>query len=56
MIWACFAATGTGRLAVTESTMNCSVHQSVLKSAVRPPVQQRKLGCDVVVQQDNDPK
>lgn len=32
IIWARFAATGTGHLAVVELTMNASVYQSILKS------------------------
>ena len=56
MIWACFAATGPGPLAVIESTMNASVYQSILKSNVRPSVQQPILGQNWVMQQDNYPK
>jgi len=44
MIWACFAATGPGHLAVIKSSMNSSVYQSILESNVRPSVQQLKLG------------
>lgn len=47
MIWACFAATGSGRLAVTESTMNFFVNQNILESNVR-------LGGFWVMQQDID--
>jgi len=36
MMWACSAATGPGHLAVTESTMNSSVYQSILESNVKP--------------------
>ena len=36
MIWACFAVTGPGHLAVIESTMNSSVYQSIPESNVRP--------------------
>ena len=36
LIWACFAATGPGQLAVTESAINLSVYQSILESDVRP--------------------
>ena len=31
MIWACSAATGSGHLAVIESTTNSSVYQSILE-------------------------
>ncbi|MEE6512677.1 hypothetical protein FKM82_019812 [Ascaphus truei] len=44
MIWASFAATGPGNLAVIELTMNSSVYQSILESYVRPSVRQLKLG------------
>ncbi|MEE6515924.1 hypothetical protein FKM82_025084 [Ascaphus truei] len=50
MIWACFAATGPGNLAVIESTMNSSVYQSILESNVRPSVRQLKLGRNWVIQ------
>ncbi|MEE6519334.1 hypothetical protein FKM82_031075 [Ascaphus truei] len=52
MIWACFAATGHGNLAVIESTMHSSVYQSILESNVRPSVEQLKLGQNCVMQQD----
>ena len=38
MMWACFAATGPGHLAVIESIMNFSGYQSILESDVRPSV------------------
>ena len=44
MVWAYFAATGPGLLAVIESTMNSSVYQSILESNVRPSFRQLKLG------------
>ena len=34
MIWACFATTGPGHFAVTESTMNSTVDQSVIESRI----------------------
>ena len=44
MIWASFAATGLGHLAVTESTMNVFVCQYILKSNVRPSFWSLKPG------------
>lgn len=38
MIWDCFEATGHDQLAVTESTMNSAVYQSILEFDVRPSV------------------
>lgn len=37
-IWICFAATGPGLLAVTDSTMNSSAYQIIQESNVRPSV------------------
>jgi len=55
MIWACFAATGPGHLAVIESTMNSSGYQSILEKceAICPTA---KAGLKLAHQQDNDPK
>jgi len=49
MIWACFAATGPGLLAVFQSTINSSVYQSM-------SVWQLTVGREWVMQQDNIPK
>uniref|UniRef100_A0A8C6Q7I4 Transposase n=1 Tax=Nothobranchius furzeri TaxID=105023 RepID=A0A8C6Q7I4_NOTFU len=56
MVWGCFAASGTGRLAVINGTMNSTVYQNILKENVRPSFRQLKLKQSWVLQQDNDPK
>ncbi|KAG2456946.1 TCB1 transposase, partial [Polypterus senegalus] len=56
MVWGCFAASGPGRLAVIDGTMNSTVYQKILKENVRPSVHQFKLKRSWVLQQDNDPK
>ncbi|KAK3562119.1 hypothetical protein QTP86_030203 [Hemibagrus guttatus] len=38
MVWGCFAASGPGRLAVINGTMNSAVYQKILKENVRPSV------------------
>lgn len=43
MIWACFTATGPGKLPVIEATMNSMLYQNVLETNVRPSVQQLGL-------------
>lgn len=44
MIWACFVATETGHVAVTDLTVKSSVYQSILETNVKPSVWQLKLG------------
>ncbi|KAK3515259.1 hypothetical protein QTP70_013040 [Hemibagrus guttatus] len=56
MAWGCFAASGPGRLAVINGTMNSAVYQKILKENVRPSVCDLKLKRTWVLQQDNDPK
>uniref|UniRef100_A0AAY4B9U9 Transposase n=1 Tax=Denticeps clupeoides TaxID=299321 RepID=A0AAY4B9U9_9TELE len=56
MVWGCFAASGSGSLAVIDGTMNSTVYQKILKVNVRPSVCQLKLKRSWVLQQDNDPK
>ncbi|KAK3508611.1 hypothetical protein QTP70_035201, partial [Hemibagrus guttatus] len=56
MVWGCFAASGPGRLAVINGTMNSAVYQKILKENVRPSVCDLKLKRPWVLQQDNDPK
>ncbi|KAK3536029.1 hypothetical protein QTP70_025510, partial [Hemibagrus guttatus] len=56
MFWGCFAASGPGRLAVINVTMNSAVYQKILKENVRPSVCDHKLKRTWVLQQDNDPK
>ncbi|KAK3550047.1 hypothetical protein QTP86_019146 [Hemibagrus guttatus] len=56
MVWGCFAASGPGRLAVINGTMNSAVYQKILKENVRPSVSDLKLKRTWVLQQDNNPK
>ncbi|KAK3510959.1 hypothetical protein QTP70_027804 [Hemibagrus guttatus] len=56
MVWCCFAASGPGRLAVINGTMNSAVYQKILKEIVWPSVCDLKLKRTWVLQQDNDPK
>ncbi len=56
MFWGCFAASGPGRLAVINGTMNSAVYQKILKDNVRPSVRDLKMKRTWVLQQDNDPK
>ncbi|KAI4897281.1 hypothetical protein NFI96_024651 [Prochilodus magdalenae] len=56
MVWGCLAASGPGRLAVINGTMNSAVYQKILKENVRPSVRGLKLKQTWVLQQDNDPK
>ncbi|KAK3556190.1 hypothetical protein QTP70_005587 [Hemibagrus guttatus] len=56
MVWGCFAASGPGRLAVINGTMNSSVYQKILKENDRPSVCDLKLKRTWVLQQNNDPK
>ncbi|KAK3513152.1 hypothetical protein QTP70_007486 [Hemibagrus guttatus] len=56
MVWGCSAASGPGRLAVINGTMNSAVYQKILKENVRPSVSDLELKRTWVLQQDNDPK
>ncbi|KAK3552084.1 hypothetical protein QTP70_033659 [Hemibagrus guttatus] len=56
MVWGCSAASGPGRLAVINGTMNSAVYQKILKENVRPSVCDLELKRTWVLQQDNDPK
>ncbi len=56
MVWGCFAASGPGRLAIIDGTMNSALYQKILKENVRPSVCDLKLKHTWVMQQDNDPK
>ncbi len=56
MFWGCFAASGPGRLAIIDGTMNSALYQKILKDNVRPSVYDLKLKRTWVMQQDNDPK
>ncbi len=52
MVWGCFAASGPGRFAVINGTMNSAVYQKILKDNVRPSVRDLKLKRTWVLQQD----
>ncbi len=56
MVWGCFAASGPGRLAIIDRTMNSALYQKIRKENVRPSVRDLKLKRTWVMQQDNDPK
>ncbi|KAK3509719.1 hypothetical protein QTP70_008457 [Hemibagrus guttatus] len=56
MVWGCFAASGPGRLAVINGTINSAVYQKILKENVQPSVYDLELKRTWVLQQDNDPK
>ncbi len=56
MIWGCFAASGTARLAIIDGTMNSALYQKILKENVWLSVCDHKLNRTWVMQQDNDPK
>lgn len=55
MVLGCFAASGTGQLALIDSTMN-SANQRMLEDNVRPSVQKLKLNQKWTFQQDNNHK
>ncbi len=55
MVWGCFAASGPGRLAITDGTMNFALYQKILKENIRHSVK-LKLKHTWVMQQGNDPK
>ena len=56
MVWGYFAASGPGRLAIIDGTMNSALYQKILKDNVWPSVGDLKLKRTWVMQQDNDPK
>ena len=56
MVWGCFAASGPGRLAIIDGTMNSALYQKILKENIWPSVCDLKLKCSWVMQQANDPK
>ena len=51
-VWGCFAASGPGRLAVVDGTMNSAAYQKILKENVRPAVCDLKLKRTWVMQQN----
>ncbi|MGH0164696.1 UNVERIFIED_CONTAM: hypothetical protein FKN15_069900 [Acipenser sinensis] len=56
IVWGCFAASGPGRLAIIEGTMNSALYQRIQQENVRPSVRELKLKHSWVMQQGNDPK
>ncbi len=56
MVWGCFAASGPGRLAIIDGTMNSALYQKILKENVWPSVCDLKLKRTRVMQQDNNLK
>ncbi len=38
MVWACFAASGPGLLAIIDGTMNSELYQQILKENIRTSV------------------
>lgn len=56
MVWGCFSASGTGKLAHITGIMDSQKYQSILQENVGPSVRTLKLGRQWVFQQDNDPK
>ncbi len=52
MVWGCFAASGPGRLAIIDGTMNSALYQKILKENVRPSVCDLKLKRTWIMQQD----
>lgn len=57
MIWDCYAASGSGQLAIIEGRMNLQVYQfNILQENIKVSVHQLKLTRGWVMQQDNDPK
>ncbi len=56
MIWGCFEASGPGRLAIIDGTMNSALYQKILKENVQLSVCDLNLKRTWVMQQDNDPK
>ena len=56
MVWGCFAASGPGRLAIIDWTMNSGLYQQILQENIRVSVCEPKLNRRWILQQDNDPK
>ena len=54
MVWGCFAASGTGKRAHIEGTMNPNDYQLIFRENVPPSVRYLKLGRGWILQQDND--
>ncbi len=56
VVWWSGAASGPGRLAIIDETMNSALYQKILKENICPSVCDLKLKCTWVMHQDNDPK
>ncbi len=56
IVWACFAASGPGQLAIIDGTMNSELYHQFLKENVRTSVHELSLKKKWVMQQYNDPK
>ncbi len=56
MVWGSFTASGPGRLAIIDGTMNSALYQKILKKNVQPSVCDLKLKRTWVMQQENVPK
>ncbi len=54
VVWGSFEASGPGRIAITDGTINSALYQKILKENVQPSVCDLKRTWDV--QQKNDPK
>ena len=50
MVWGCFAASGPGKLPITDGKMNSHVYQDILHENVRLSVCQLKLNRSWVMQ------
>ncbi len=55
MVWACFAASGPGWLAIIDGTMNSESYQQILKENVWASVWELSLKRKWAMQQDKDP-
>ena len=55
VVWGCFAASETGRLAHKNGIMNSVAYQHILNEKIIPYVKNVKLGRAWIMQQDNDP-
>lgn len=55
MVWACFAPSGPGRLAIIDGTMSSELYQHILQENVKVSISELKLNRKWVIEQDNDP-
>ncbi len=54
MVWAYFDASGPGRLAIIDRTINYELYQQIIKENVRISVKGLSLKRKWIIQQDND--